>query len=359
TSWVEGNLRATDEYPEGRLNDWANFINALVERYDGDDIDDVSCFSKIKIKNYQLVHELGPISMDYWQNHRDEYAEVFETTYNAMKDVCNDCILSMPVPHMNDLNIQDIGFDYHTWSLVKSKHLSEMWKTQGEDYRIRLEYIERIKEIVSKNGFDASNIISLESGMSATLEMECDQAGYVIRSYVSSLAYGQKKQLWTSLIEYTHYNYGNIFAHTGLIHNPQNADGLSHKKLAYYTYKLMVENLEGSDWDNIGTMKESDNVYIYKFSKNGKTIWVAWWDYFNDPNYHQEITKTITLNFNFDGEVLVTESIPDAENGMSLNPEDYPKFFKTQNLRIQNREVVLVLGENPIFIESFSSEVMI
>lgn len=37
----------------------------------------------------------------------------------------------------------------------------------------------------------------------------------------------------------------SYFDNVGLINNPAN-DGKSHKKLSYFTYKLMIEKLEGS-----------------------------------------------------------------------------------------------------------------
>ena len=41
------------------------------------------------------------------------------------------------------------------------------------------------------------------------------------------------------------------------------------------TYKKMVEMLEGCDWKNIATIQEQNGIYIYKFTKQGKPIWVA------------------------------------------------------------------------------------
>jgi hypothetical protein len=365
TRWVEGNLAATDEYPDGYLNNWADFVQRFAERYDGDGVNDASCSTTIAIRHFQLVHELGPIEMDYWQNHRDQYAEVFAVTYEALKRACADCILYMPVPHISELNGQnflsdvlsylkgknlpDIGFDYHHWSVDLSKPVSENWKTLGEDYRTSLQYLNRIKELAASNGFSGSNIISGESGMAGTLEMEPYQAGYVIRSYITNLAYGQKKQLWTSVIEYSQYNDTIIFAHTGLIHNPANSDGLSHKKLAYYTYKKMVEILEGSDWNNIQTIQESGDVYIYKFIKSGKPIYAAWWDYFNDATYTQGKTKQVTITGVQGNSVIITEAVPKFASGKDVT--DYNTAFKTDTKSVINGQITIDIGESPVFVE--------
>ncbi len=366
TRWIEGVLAATDEYPDGHLGDWANFVQRFVERYDGDGIDDAPCSSKITIKHYQFVHELGPIEMDYWQNHRDQYAEVFAITHQAIKRACGDCLLYMPVPHISELreasnfladvlgylkgrSLPDIGFDYHHWSVNPFLPLSENWKTKGEDYRSHVEYIQRIQALASRNGFSGSNIISGESGMAGTLEMEPYQAGYVIRSYVTNLAYGQKKQFWTSVLEYSQYNDAIIFAHTGLIHNPKNSDGLSHKKLAYYTYKKMTEMLEGADWNNIQTLQEAGDVYVYQFTRNGAPVYVAWWDYFNDPTYTPGQTRAVTLSGVPGTTALLTEAVPRFASGAEVT--NYATAFRTETLPVSGGSVTLTLGESPVFVE--------
>lgn len=367
TVWVEGDLAATDEYPDGHLNKWANYINALVERYDGDGIEDAPCPSAIKIKYYQLVHELLSTDMDYWQNNRDQYAEVFETTYRAMKSKCGDCVLTVPVPFLDDLMMEknflsdvlgylegsgllDVGFDYHAWSVDFGTPPPLNWQTKGEDYRVRVDFITKIKDIAFRHGFDSSHIISLESGMAATEEMEADQAGYVVRSYVSGLAHGQEKQFWTTTVEYGHKTDENMFTHMGIVHNPVNDDGLSHKKLAYYAYKKMVELLEGSDWNGVSTVQESGNVYVYRFRNNGRDIYVAWWDYFDDPSYVPGMTKAFSIS-GLQGETAqLVEAVPMYDTGAAV--VDYASAFRTETLTVSGGSVTVSLGENPVYLEA-------
>lgn len=365
TYWVEGNLALTDEYPDGHLADYGNFIKAWVERYDGDGVSDATCSTPIRIKHYQFVHELGPISQDYWQSHRDQYAEVFETVYAAMKEACIDCILYMPVPVMEDLmvtpnfltmvlgalqgkGITDIGFDYHTWSMDKST-TPPSYLTDGEDYVNHGEYISKIKSIADQYGFPSSNIISAESGMAGTIETERSQAGYVVRMYIYSLSKGQKKVLWTTTKEYSHYNDTSIFAHTGLVHNPLNSDGLSHKKLAYYTYKKTVELLDGADWSGVQTIQESDDVKVYKLDNNGKSFLVGWWDWFNDPVYIPGATKQVVITGLQGSGVHITEAVPDASSGAEIT--DYNNAFITSTGSIAAGVITVAMGDSPVFIE--------
>lgn len=379
TQWIEGDSVQTYEYPvdeadvEEYLSAWFNYFKTVVERYDGDGIDDAGTNPEIIIKKYQLVHEWNTFDT-YWDRHRDQYAEVFEVTYNAMKEACEECELSMPIPIEleagNDFLSEvlsllvgkipadaDIGYDFHNWSMYEDLSAPQHWQTKGEDYIDRVAIINKIKEIAESNGFSSSNIISLESGMAATQEMEPLQAGYVIRSYVASLANGQKKQFWTKTVEYN-YNENIIFAHTGLVHNPLNTDGLSHKKLGYYTYKLMIEKLEGSDWENIQTLIDSENnVYAYKFAKKetGEPVYVVWWDWFYDTDYEEGNTMIVDLAVGDVDSVIIIQAVPDAESGADLDENDFPDFFATESKQVVEGTVTITLGINPVFVEVISS----
>ncbi len=124
---------------------------------------------------------------------------------------------------------------------------------------------------------------------------------------------------------------------------------LSGKKLSYYTYKKMVEVLDGSDWNSIQTIQESDNVYLFKFMKNGNPLYVAWWDYFNDPSYAMGKTRSISLSGLQGVSAVVTEAVPKFATGVEVT--DYATAFNTQTVMVSSGSVTLTLNENPVFIE--------
>ena len=97
--------------------------------------------------------------------------------------------------------------------------------------------------------------------------------------------------------------------HFGLVYDGIGKDdpGYGVRKLAYYAYKKMVEVLDGSDWNNIQTIQEKDGIYVYKFTKNNKPIYVAW----NDNTAE----KTITISGITSNQVKITEAVPKYESG--------------------------------------------
>jgi hypothetical protein len=183
-------------------------------------------------------------------------------------------------------------------------------------------------------------------------QSEEQQALDLIKRYVYSIALGIKKIFWAwGLMEGFKHDNG-YFDHTGLIYDGEFGDdmGRNVKKLAYYTYKLMVNKLEGSNWNKIETIINGiDNIYAYKFIKKntGKSIYVLWWDYFDDIVR----SKTITLNVDFSRYALVTNTVPNAESGAYLDENNYPNFFETRIKPIINGKVTLTLDKKPVFIE--------
>jgi len=122
------------------------------------------------------------------------------------------------------------------------------------------------------------------------------------------------------------------------------------KKLQYYTYKLMVEKLDGSDWDNVQEVYDSGNAHAYKFMKAGQPVWVAWWDYWNEPGVQ---TKSVTLQVGSLTSVKTTDSVPHFEDGLQLqnSGETYPSFFDTETKSVSSGQVTLNLGQNPVYVE--------
>jgi hypothetical protein len=188
------------------------------------------------------------------------------------------------------------------------------------------------------------------------VQTETEQATGLVKTYVYAISLGITRIFWNLMYERSDFEPGhaspfpqNPFNHYGLINNPTNADGLSHKKLAYYTYKKMVAILDGSDWTKVQSIQESDDVCIYKFNKQGKAVFIAWWDYFNDPAYTPGATRQVVLS-DLDGDTaLITDAIPDVRSGDLVS--DFSTAFKVATMDIHDDMLTLTLGDKPLFIE--------
>ena len=182
-------------------------------------------------------------------------------------------------------------------------------------------------------------------------QTEAQQALDYVKRYLYSAYRGIKKIFPGYHIGESTYGGGNAdhyFARFGIIYDGRGNDDLGYgvKKLAYFSIKLLTEKLEGSDWDNIEQVYASDNIYAYKFIKDGKSIYVVWWDYFEDG---RASSKTIALSdLGIRGSVQLTKAVPHFDNGLDLqnSRESYPAYFDTSTSSAQ-----ILLGESPVYVE--------
>lgn len=174
-------------------------------------------------------------------------------------------------------------------------------------------------------------------------QTERQQAGDLVRRYAYSLGSGIKKVFWAwGLTEGFHYNEG-FFDFTGLIYDGRYAHdgGAGVKKLSYYSYKKMVEVLEGSDWNSIHAVQEADGVYAYMLTKNGSSVWVAW----NDNGEQREIELAGISS----SEVKITEAVPKYGAGREVT--DYNTAFNAETKKTQDGRLTIVLKDVPVFVE--------
>jgi hypothetical protein len=104
------------------------------------------------------------------------------------------------------------------------------------------------------------------------------------------------------------------------------------KKLAYYSMKLLRAKLMGRSSNHPEMMRQFDHVYVYRFTKSGKPIYIAWWDWFEESGNAK--TVTLTLPNIPTNQVKVTEAIPNAQSGAELDPRRYPSFFDVKTVSL-------------------------
>ncbi|MBT5022239.1 hypothetical protein HOK51_00760 [Candidatus Woesearchaeota archaeon] len=74
------------------FDDYKNFLKTLVERYDGDGIDDMQDL-KIPIKHYEILNEpdLDSPDLTFFKGTHEEYVEILKVSYETIKETCSDC----------------------------------------------------------------------------------------------------------------------------------------------------------------------------------------------------------------------------------------------------------------------------
>jgi len=274
-------------------------------------------FVKAVVKRY-ATGTTGNITIKYWQVENEpnfipersvkSYAQLMKLTYEAIKEADPEAkvlIGGCGGPGW-DLSSRTIGWYEEVLRELDGKYMDIFdWHFYGNatgDYK-RLEYvIPAVRDLLDRYGFGDVPIWITEMGTYSgtlndggrggkipdpgTFQSEEAQARDMVKRYVYSLSLGVEKVFMCfGLVEGFQEPDNDYFDHTGFICDGRFNDdrGAGAKKKAYYAYKVMISKLEGSDWSSIEPIDlGEEDVYAFKFSRNGKTVYIIWWDNYED-----------------------------------------------------------------------------
>ncbi len=337
------------------LTAYGRFVEAAVERYDGDGKEDMPGI-RFPIKYWMTIAE--PDNPGDWNDTPENYAVLIKTMYDAIKKANSDAKLVIHgsegaigggVKAYKEGGFMDRVFRKLKETVPEEKYKDFIWgfhyTTPVSTYHRSEDLMKSMNRLTKDFGYGLFPTWVTETGtfsgsiapgrrMRLSLsQTESQQAGELVKRFIFNMARGVKKVFWVRLVD-SSFEMGP-FKSVGLL----TLDG--GKKLSYYTYKKMVEILEGSDWNDIRTVQEGDGIYIYEFMKNNKTIWVAW----NDNS--QEIQITIPKIKS--SQVKITKAIPKYELGKKV--PDYNTAFEVETKQVNNGMITIPLKESSVFVE--------
>lgn len=334
------------------INGYQNFVKALVERYDGDGMEDMPHLL-YPVKYWKIEDEA--MMKIFFKGTGSDYAIIVNAAYDAIKSVDEDArvILSMI---RNFEGISKTPNVFMEEFFRKSSELSNKRKWDimdqhwmmtdpavlpGKQYLGIQRYINDVNTAAAKYGFETVPFWAMEVIGVGTPEKA--HAIDMFKRYIYAFSIGVKKVFWSGLAaapmkEGLNVRGGGIpvvpFMNATLI-DPQGS-----KKLGYYTYKKMVEILEGSDLGRIQTIKAADDIYIFKFLKNNKPVWIAWNDGGADVKEKIEMQSGIK-------KVTVTEAVPMAGSGNDVKGAD---IFKKSEIAVSEDFVIFEIKDVPLII---------
>lgn len=332
------------------------FVQSAVERYDGDGVDDFD--SNIKVKYWQAYAEPFPRQWVRGGGTIDGYIRFLELLSGAAKEADPQAKIVLGAQVMIRRRGEiDLSSFKEVISKLKGKKVFDSidlhyWET-AKEYKIP--QLDELRSLLDSNGYSEARIFSLENGTYIhepeifPTQSEKDQATYLIKSYCYNLSHGVSLIAWNNLIDWANYggNQRSIYNHMGLISDGENQESqqtLGVPRLSYYTYKLMVDKLGGSNWNNVKRIIDGkDHVYLFQFTKEGRPIWVGWWDWFQDKGSQ----KSISIKVNSD-KITITSAIPDAESGDRIKQK---VIFKSETPKVDSGHATIIFETNPVYIE--------
>jgi len=369
---------------QGRLlpNSWIpidipaykEFVKAVVERYDGDGIDDMPGLIN-PIQHWQIGNE--PNLSNQLRSLRSDYATFHQITYEAIKEANPNAFVLMagvagfPESYMRgfdkfypsvlkELNGKYIdGFDFHWYGNAFGEYqfvdtvtgqnvLTEIRKTLAN-----CGYSENLPIWITEMGTYAG-VLEMPPNWD-TYQTEDEQATDVVKRCFYSWANGIDQVLMAfGFIEGFRHDNG-YFDNTGFIYDGEGFldYGLGTKKLAYYTLKLITQEFPGLQPSQVVLMQSNDNISLYKWNTpDGKPVYILWRN--DNPNI---FTKPLDITLQLEDysdvtSITTTEMVPNAFTASSLEDKDFHSMFRTQtHTPSSSGNFVIPVQRSPLLIK--------
>ncbi len=272
------------------LDEFAQFMGALVERYDGDGYQDAPGSPKVRI--WELYNEpdagdvLGAEGVQpFWGPYGKEYAAMLCTAYRATKaanpqarvaigGIAYDFFKEDNGPFVRSF-IEDVLkngggecmdlMNFHYYPYFESR-----WAPYGDGLMGKTNYL---REILAKYGYGWKPFIVTEAGHHSDPEpgqpsSPQEQVNYLIKMSTQSAAAGNEIMIWWTWIDLQGY-----WGETGLL------TSVGVRKPSFDAYRTMAGKLSGATFLRMVPSSEtgSEAARVYEF-KAGHKLYVAWAD---------------------------------------------------------------------------------
>lgn len=370
---------------ESQKEYYRDFVYKMAERYDGDNDfgctkDAPDCYQEgdNQYPSQSLINTLKSNPSRYWQvcnkisdacsgpdcvsKYQEYYVEIQQITYQAIKKACPDCQVVIG----GDSRSEEYKPVYEQLNGKYVDIIDKHFFGTEETYKNIESDILFLKEALLKSKFDTENLkfwiteTGTYSGdpIEETIngnqivqpyQSEKQQAQELVKIYATAFANGVDTVFWAWGIEEGFKCDCCIFDYTGLIYDGNKEDqecdkndpydkGEHTKKLAYYSLKLLTEKIVRST--SVQRLAYSDsNVYIYKFIRFNKSIYIAW----NDQN------STTDILISPANEVKIIDSVPSFASGEQVS--GFESAFRTKTEKTNDGKITLHLSKIPIYIE--------
>jgi len=305
------------------LQSYGRFVRALVERYDGDGVDDMPGLLQ-PIKYWEVMDRpsIGTGNAPYFKGTSFEYANLVRATYSAVKSACPECeVLYGGIP---DLDARTVNFFEYTLQFGAGNFFSIVSlhaNNAGEGVSLL-----SFKNILARDGLNKGIWLTevayptgnYTGGKYGTMESmsEEEQAAVLVRSYAFALANGAQKIFYSRLKEGAGLSdEENSYA---LVRN----DG--SRRPAFHALRFLASQI-----DRFSSLEAPDygpEVHAYKFIVPGKRM----------PVYLFWSTEPKRVNFTSDSAALRVTNIFGNES------YEIPTQFKVAKL---------TLTRTPIYVE--------
>ena len=320
--------------------EWQNFLEAVVERYNGDGVNDLNGF--VNAKYWQIGNEIMGTQNSYTSA---EYAQIVALSVSAIHSIdptakiclvaptqasTPDTFLVNTIIELSKMGVNFDIIDIHSW---------------GNYDFYKMNALPLYRTILNNNGFINVEIWSCEHGThcyqpdNTPYQTTTEQASGLLKRYIWNLNNGLDKLFWNNLIEWHGFSglTGSIFNSMGLIGDgsycEEPANEFNYIRKSYYSYKILAENIDTDkaifiENNSFHNQLSGNYGYIYQDLNTTDNFEIFWTD-------NNSSTYTITLTDDYE----ITNMVPSDTLG---NFDTRILSAGIHNLTIYKNEVYLL-----------------
>ena len=281
------------------INSYKNFVKKLVERYDGDGIDDMPDLI-VPIKYWEVSNEPSmQEDLVFFKGSAFDYYEILKATYEAVKEADDSAyvVSGGMAGVMNEaLDFWDEVFELGGGNYFDIGNIHSISSDSNSLYGN--EYKDFLEDNSINKSFWTTEFELSSFALQGKSPSEETFAKVIVKSYIEAFASGSEKVFYV-----------------GLEHRPGDEESWlignsNQKQTPYYTYKTMVEKIDY--FNSVEKLGEGQ----FKFTIDSKVVYVLW----GANNIPEEIIGTVKRT-EIDG---VETTIESAE----ISLEDSPVFIE-------------------------------
>lgn len=316
--------------------EWQNFLKAVVERYNGDGVNDLNAF--VNAKYWQIGNEIMDTQNSYTSA---EYAQIVALSESAIHSVdltakiclvaptqasTPDTFLVNTIIELSNMEVNFDIIDIHNW--------------RNYDF-YKMNALPLYRTVLNNNGFTSVEIWSCEHGThcyqpdNTPYQTKTEQASSLLKRYVWNLNNGLDKLFWNNLIEWHGFSglTGSIFNSMGLIGDGsycgEPTNEFNYIRKSYYSYKILAENIDADkalfiDNNSFHNELSGNYGYIYQDLNTNDNFEIFWTD-----NASASYAITLATDYNL----------------TNMVPSDTLGNFATQSLSAGNHNITIYKDE--------------
>ncbi len=313
------------------MSAYAKFVEAVVERYDADGINDMPGL-KYPLK-YWLIEE-EPFMDIFWNGTGEDYAVLLDTAYGSVKRADNSAKVICAAIYPDGKAHMDFAerFFSKLASISGGKprydYIDVHWYFRDGD--MQNAHFARFKSLIDalyglERKFMGTKTPFMSLEVAGQHTPEDAHALDVVKRNVYALALGARKVFWETLVGLD-IKSDWLIAVSLIV---RDRDGREVKKPAYHSYKAMAARMEFLDHASTEIIRDSGGVVLAKFQRDGQRFWVGW----SDKGAVKEKITAVPY-----GKVKLTKI---GANGAGAHSE----------VMVSGGEVDVTLTEEPLFVE--------